>query len=166
MTSQTGGFFVVLTRLRSVMQNFGEARKEVINMAPEIWIGKNLIASVLDKTGMHKTVNGKPLYVNVDRINADWDRQKIILEADEIGGRREIGLTKKGKGVSSDRKLGDGKLPEIVVRLDSRPIRDSYRDNYVLVVREESLGDAGYKGYYNTSRKRTYRNPYWIKNRG
>lgn len=119
MTSQTGGFFVVLTRLRFVMQNFGEARREVINMAPEIWRGEKLVANVPDETGMHKTLSGKPLYVNVDLLDA-FGSTRIELEAEEIGGKRAFNLDSDGtgEGRGSEKKS----KPPIRVVLLERPI--------------------------------------------
>lgn len=133
-------------------------------MSPEIKIGEDVIASVIDETGMHQTVNGNPLYVNVDGIDAYNDWQTLILECEEIGGRRVIGLTQEGLGDSADRKRGDGKTPHITVALLDHPIRISYRDK-IWHKHTRTLAGPNDGGYYVYS-KRTYRNPRWMKGHG
>lgn len=125
-------------------------------MCPEIRVEGKLIADVPDETGMHQTLNGKPLYVNVDGIDANRQKQEIILSSKEIGGRRILGLTLEGIGSSSDRKRGDGKLPQISVTLLSRPIRVTY----------SPLVPDAYAGYQIRDPRQTHKNPYWIRGQG
>lgn len=137
-------------------------------MSPEIRINGQLIADTPDKTGTYTTTAGKPIYVDVEGIEASWSRQRVVIEAEEIGGQRVVGLTQEGRGISSDPKRGDGKLPEIEVVLHERPVRISYRDKHLWVersMRTITLGDPRNRGYY-TDRKRTYKNPYWIRDHG
>jgi len=131
-------------------------------MSPEIRNAKGgLIASVVDETGLYETVNGNPLYINVDGIDAYGNKQPLVLSSKEIGGRRVIGLTLEGLGDSADRKRGDGKSPHITVVLLDRPIRISYRDK-VWHERPRTLAGPNGGGNYEMY-KRTYRNPRWIK---
>lgn len=124
-------------------------------MSPEIRINGELVASVPDETGIHQKLDGKPLYVNVDGIDSYARRQRIILEAEEIGGRRELGLTLEGVGNSNDRRRGDKKSPEISVRLLNRPIRVTY---------SKLISDI-YGGLWRGPRE-THRNPRWVKGHG
>ena len=124
-------------------------------MSPDIRIDGRLIASVPDETGCYLTIDGKPLYVNVDGIDAYAKRQRIILEAEEIGGKRELGLTHEGIGNSSTRR-GDKKSPELDVRLLDRPIRVTYSERYTDV-----YADRVWRG-----ERRTRYNPRWIKGHG
>ena len=124
-------------------------------MSPEIYIDGKLVADVPDETGMHQTLNGAPLYVNIDNINADAKRQRIILEAEDIGGKRELGLTLEGLGNSNDRRRGDKKSPEISVRLLCRPIRVTYSKLY----------SNQYGGLWRGIRE-THKNPRWVKGHG
>lgn len=134
-------------------------------MSPEIrHANGDLIASVIDETGWHETVKGNPLYVNVDGINAYGDWQPLIVETEEIGGRRLIGLTQQGLGNSADRKRGDRKSPHITVALLDRPIRVSYRD-MVWHERPRTLAGPNGGGHYE-EHKRTYRNPRWVRGHG
>ena len=133
-------------------------------MSPKIWANGDLVAEdPSDETGMCKMLDGSPLYVNSDGIEASNQHQEIIIEAEQLGGRRTIGLTQEGIGRSSDLKRGDGKEPEILILLNDRPIRISYRDQ-VWVERGKTMGDPRGGGYYVES-KRTYLNPRWIRNR-
>ncbi|GEM_PF-2726107 len=132
-------------------------------MSPRIWRDGDLVADVVDETGMHEMLDGSPLYVNVDGIGAYNDWQPIIVEAKQLGGRRTVGLTQEGKGRSSDPKRGDGMEPEVHVLLNDRPIRISYRDQ-VWVERTATLASPRPGGYYIES-KRTYHNPRWIRGR-
>ena len=128
-------------------------------MAPEIRRNNVLIASVPDETGTHKTLQGGTVYVNVDRIDADSRKQIIILESDEIGGKRVLGLTQKGIGASNDPKRGDQLSPSITVSLLDKPIRVSYKRHEW--AHSKSLGHPSggrYREY-----KETHKNPRWIK---
>lgn len=124
-------------------------------MAPEIWIGEKLVAKVPDETGMHETLSGKPLRVNVDKIDA-FNNTRIILDAEEIGGKRVLDLSwdGTGEGQGSKRK---GKPPIRVVLL-YRPIRTT-------VIRFTD-GDESLYMEFDSDHKETYRNPYWVKKRG
>ena len=95
-------------------------------MSPKIWRNGDLIADVIDETGTHEMLDGKPIYINVDGIDAQKRKQLIIIEAEELGGRREFGLTLEGIGKSWDLKRGDGKQPELGIVLNDRPIRVTY----------------------------------------
>lgn len=134
-------------------------------MSPDIRIGKELVASVPDITGIHQMLDGSPLYVNVDGINGNNNRQTIIVEAAAIGGKRVIELTQQGIGTSSHPKRGDGQEPKISIALSDKPIRISYRDRefirHPIWARPCGAPDDGY--YKET--KRTYINPYWTQNR-
>lgn len=123
-------------------------------MSPEIRINGLIIAKVPDETGIHHTLKGKLLYVNVDGIDADANNQRIILDAEEIGGRRELRLTCEGIGNSSKR-AGDKKSPEIDVKLLDRPIRVTYS--------RQGMDTYGY--CYQLPRA-TYRNPRWTSGNG
>lgn len=131
-------------------------------MAPEIIANNNIIADVPDKTGIYNTLKGSTIYVNTDLIDADAKKQIIILESDEIGGRRKLGLTQQGIGNSNDRKRGDKKDPEVSVSLLDRPIRITYRRTEW--VSSKSLGDPS-GGQYK-ERKETYKNPRWTRGNG
>ncbi len=120
-------------------------------MSPEIRINGKLVANVPDETGMHQTLESKPLYVNVDDIDAYAKRQRIILEAKEIGGRRELGLTHEGVGNSSNRR-GDKKSPELDVKLLDRPIRVTYSRWH-----SDQYGNAW------RDKRQTQHNPKWIR---
>jgi len=130
-------------------------------MSPEIRINNNVIARVPDETGVHKTLSGATIYVDVGQIDADAKRQIIILESDEIGGRKKLGLTHQGIGNSKDRKRGDGKDPEISVSLLNRPIRTTHNDRI----------DDGQHNEWSTEEgpfhweRRTVKNPYWVRGR-
>lgn len=136
-------------------------------MSPEIKVKGTLLASVPDETGWYDLPSGGRIYVNVAGIAAYNKVQRIILEAEEVGGRRMIGLTQEGKGSSSDRKRGDHLDPEVEVTLLDRPIRVSYSGN----IRREwhnsrSLGTPR-GGYWKEEvYKRTYYNPRWMKHHG
>ncbi len=131
-------------------------------MSPEIKKDGIIIANVPDKTGTYVTINGISLYVNTDQIDAHNNKQQIALDCAEIGGKRVIGLTQEGKGKSSDLKRGDGKLPEIDVVLNDRPIRVSYTRVQHERYRPHGWGLWGEPSRtIKTVRKETYRNPNW-----
>lgn len=132
-------------------------------MSPEIRLNNKLIASVPDETGMYQTLNGKPLYVNVDLIHANANRQLVILDSQEISGLRVVGLTQQGIGNSS-RSGGDNKSPEISVSLLDRPIRVSYKPR-TWRARLRTYPGPNDEGYY-VDTKRTYKNPRWVKGHG
>ncbi|MEX2007171.1 MAG: hypothetical protein WD992_00135 [Candidatus Levyibacteriota bacterium] len=125
------------------------------NMSPEIRRNGQLIARVPDETGIHTTLNGKPLYINVDLINADANRQLVIVDSQETSGLRILGLTQQGIG-SSNHRGGDKKSPEISVRLLDRPIRVTY----------SRLEKAEYEMYPVRGTRQTLRNPRWMKGHG
>lgn len=131
-------------------------------MSPEIRIDNKLIASVPDITGTYKTVNGQQLYVNVDGIHADNKVQIIILEGQEIGGKRVLGLTQEGIGKSDDLKRGDQHSPVISIMLLDKPIRISYKRREW--VSSKSLGDP--RGGQYREYKETYKNPRWTRGHG
>lgn len=133
-------------------------------MSPKIWANKKLIADVPDETGWHQTLEGSPLYVNVDLIDANKQQQRLILEANRIGGLRVIGLTLEGKGNSMNHRRGDGKTPPISVELNEKPIR---------VTHGTTLGWEGSDDIYMTGRgdygpipgpRQTDMNPRWVRN--
>lgn len=131
-------------------------------MAPEIWVGEKLIASVPDKTGMHKTLSGKPLYVNVDKIDSmDPSRSRIELEAEEIGGKRGLYLdwdgTGKAKGFEKKSK------PPIRVVLLEKPICEMAP---VWELPRSDLDAFGVPVYSDADIKLRRPNPYWVKKRG
>lgn len=124
-------------------------------MSPEVKANGKVIANVPDETNTYETIAGKPLYVNVDGINADAERQPVIVEGEEVGGRREIGLTLQGIGNSNDRRRGDKRSPEVEVRLSDRPIRVTY----------SPLRSDGYGGIWRDFRQ-THKNPRWVLGHG
>lgn len=124
-------------------------------MSPEIRRDGQLIASVPDETGWYLTLTGKLLHVSTDGIDAHAKRQKIILESEEIGGRRELGLTHEGVGNSSKRR-GDKKSPELDVRLLDRPIRVTYSERYTDV----------YAARVDRGERQTRYNPRWVRGHG
>src|SRR3989344_6602724 len=96
-------------------------------MSPEIRINGKLVADVPDETGWHQALDGTPLHVDVDLIDACRKRQVINLTGSSVGGSRIVGLTLEGKGSSNKtRKGGDGKEPTLEVALHYRPVRVSY----------------------------------------
>lgn len=132
-------------------------------MSPEIRVNGKLVASVPDKTGLHQALDGTPLYVDLDKIDAYQKRQPIIVEGSSVGGRRIVGLTLEGRGNAANRKRGgDGKQPNLEVTLHDRPIRISYSDK-IWVEHTRTL--AGPNGGYYKQVKRTYRNPRWVRGR-
>lgn len=138
------------------------------NMTPEIRRNDNLIASVPDETGTYKTLRGNEIYVNTDLIDADAKRQAIILESDEIGGNRVLGLTQQGIGNSKDRKRGDKKDPEISVSLLDKPIRVSYNKSVPAPadIGWTNWGDPDGEGASAEPEKlirQTVKNPRWIR---
>jgi len=135
-------------------------------MSPEIRIGKNVVAKVPDETGVHAMLDGTPVYVNVDAIEASNRKQQVIVETEALGGRRTVGLTQEGIGHSNDPKRGDGKQPEITVLLENRPIRISYTDRLWIQHSRRSLADVNVRGGYIKMSKRTYKNPRWVKGHG
>lgn len=136
-------------------------------MSPEIYIGKKLIASTPDTTGLHQMLDGRSLYVDVSGIDADAEVQKILLEAEEIGGRRELQLTHEGILESSNSRRGDGKRPEISVKLlpEDRPIRVSSKRK-VWKDRPKTLAGPNDGGYYVKIHVVRYQNPRWIRGNG
>lgn len=132
-------------------------------MSPEIRINGKLVADVPDETGLHQMLDGSPLYVDVNGIEARNDKQIMILEGPNIGGRRIVGLTQEGKGSTANpKKGGDRKDPPLEVMLHGRPIRVSYHDRKW--VPHRTLGDPRGGGYMDS--KRTYYNPRWIRGYG
>lgn len=131
-------------------------------MSPKIWINRNLVADVADETGWHQTLDGRPLYVNVDLIDAARQTQRLILEADRIGGLRIIGLTLDGKGNSQNHRRGDGKNPLLSVELNEGPIRYTHGTT----PRWEGSSDVyGGGGEHPVSGPRqTDMNPRWVRN--
>lgn len=127
-------------------------------MSPQIRINGELIADVPDETGLYQAIDNSPLWINLDGIEARNNRQTVILEGSAIGGQRVVGLTQEGKGVSSDRKRGDGKQPTLEVRLQDRPIRISYQDRRPVDYVSLAPPRSGY-----VWDKRTYHNPRWIR---
>lgn len=116
-------------------------------MSPEIRKDGKLVADVPDETGLYRMLDGRPLYVDLNGIEARNRKQVLVLGGVAVGGRRLIGLTQAGKGSSSKtNKGGDGKSPTLEVTLHDRPIRISY---------------SPYK--WSSEDKRTYYNPRWIR---
>ncbi len=136
-------------------------------MSPEIRVNKNLIASVPDETGIYQTLSGKRLYVDVDGINANNRKQIVILEAEEIGGKRVVGLTLEGRGSSRNtRKGGDKKEPTLDVILHDRPIRVTYspraRGTETLVKTAQGIAYVDYELMGRVTRH----NPRWTRGHG
>ena len=131
-------------------------------MPPEIMIGDKLIARVPDETGTYQTLSGKGLYVNVDSVDANNKKQIVILDAEEIGGKRVLGLTHEGIGNSNDPKRGDQQLPTISIKLSDRPIRISYKRREW--INSHSLGNP--RGGRYREYKDTHKNPHWTKGHG
>ena len=133
-------------------------------MSPKIWANGNLVANIIsDDTGRREMLDGSPVDINTDQIEATRDKQIIIVTSDQLGGRRVIGLTQEGRGSSSDPKRGDGLEPELHVLLSDSPIRISYRDQ-VWHERPRTLAGPNDGGWYE-EHKRTYLNPRWIRGR-
>ncbi len=130
-------------------------------MSPEIRVNNNLIANIPDETGTYKTFEGNIIYVNIDQIDADAKKQIIVLESNEIGGRRVLGLTHQGIGNSRDRKRGDKKDPEISVSLLSKPIRVTFSKRIICDPTYDPLGLYDRRGP-----SQTVRNPRWIRGNG
>lgn len=111
-------------------------------MCPEVYINEKLIADVPDKSGQYTTVEGKPIYVNVDGIHSDNSAQTIIVEAEELAGRpgsrsengrREIQLSQVGVGKQQLRSPQPEKGiigPMMKVVLKDRPIGWASRNKY------------------------------------
>lgn len=131
-------------------------------MSPEIRIQDKLIAKVPDETGIYQTLGGERLYVNVNGINASNKKQIVILEAEEIGGKRMLGLTHEGIGSSNDPKRGDQRSPIISISLLDKPIRISYKRREW--ISSKSLGDP--RGGQYREYKETYKNPRWTRGHG
>lgn len=120
-------------------------------MSPEIYIDNKLVADVPDETGLHQALDGSPLYVDVNGIDANSGRQILKIEGPAIGGKRIVGLTLEGKGNSNNsKKGGDGKSPTLEVILHERPIRITYKP-------------LKYLGWNYQNHEGTYYNPRWIR---
>lgn len=125
-------------------------------MCPEIYIDKKLIADVPDKTGHYKTLDGKPLYVNVDGIHSENSVQTVIVEAEELAGRpraksangrREIQLSQVGIGMQQLRSPHPEKGiagPVMKVVLKNQPISWSSRQKYGEVIKDIGNPKARY----------------------
>lgn len=137
-------------------------RKVVINMSPEIKIGKRTVINVPDETGMYETPKGKPLYVNTDLIGAENSKQRIIIVSDAVGGTRVLGLTHEGIGRSDDPIRGDGRSPLVEIRLHDRPIRAGYTRRSWHNSRSLGSPSGGYWEKY----KEIHMNPRWVRGHG
>ena len=125
-------------------------------MCPEIRINGKPIADVPDETGWHQALDGSPLYVNVDRIEASNGRQILGLEGFSVGGQRIVGLTQEGKGNSDNlKKGGDKKEPVLDVSLHHSPIRRTYTATEWNPSR--SLSEPGSRGYSRDVRRTDYK---------
>ncbi len=135
-------------------------------MSPDIYVEGRLIASVPDKTGLHEALDGSPLYVDVDRLDADQKRQLLIVEGPVVDGRRTIGLTLEGKGSTNKlKKGGDGEEPVIDAVLHDRPIRVTYSPK--IKGSERLIGTlAGIIVGYDRGAPRTLCNPKWVRGHG
>lgn len=134
-------------------------------MSPKIWVGENLVADVIDQTGWHQTLDEKPLYVNVDLIDASKQQQRIILESERIGGIRIIGLNQEGRGNSKSRR-GDKKHPPIRVELQERPIRVTYSP--VIGIETPDVYSMLWGGLEPTpirGPRETLMNPRWVRSK-
>ncbi len=128
-------------------------------MSPEIRKDGTLVANIPDETGLHYALDGSPLWIDVNGIEASNRRQTIVLDGLTVGGMRIVGLTQEGKGNSNNsKKGGDGKSPTLEVTLHERPIRVTYSR---WVRAGSNLADPGRCSYYED--RRTYHNPRWIR---
>lgn len=136
-------------------------------MSPEIRADGKLVADVPDETGDYLMLDGSPLHIDVDMLDAYQEKQLILLNGPAIGGKRIVGLTLEGRGNSGNtKKGGDGKEPSLDVTLHDRPIRVTYSPRIKGTERlvETSQGIT-LVGYARMSRN-TLRNPRWTRGHG
>ncbi len=131
------------------------------NMSPEIRNRDGvLIADVPDTNGLHRMLDGSPLYVKVRGIEAHQARQILVVNGPGIGGERILQLSQEGIGDTGQRetrriRAGDQKEPWLDIRLKERPIRTTY-----------SAKEGYYEGAYHYAERESQYNPYWVRNSG
>ena len=132
-------------------------------MSPKIWANGDLVADVIDDTGRHTMLDGSPLDIDTNQIEATRNKQVIIVTSDQLGGRREIGLTLEGVGRSWDPKRGDGREPTLEVLLRDRPIRVKYSPHLGWEYEGDVYGNSAEPARRILGPEVTRLNPRWMR---